>query len=152
MPALEEKRLFPTPAHAQLDIFAGKWNTSGIMQTGQGEPVTITGTDTYEWLPGGYFLLHKVKVMMGKEHKESLEIIGYDPDLNVYTMHAFDDQGVVTIMHARHRQGIWTFQGDTLRFTGGFGYEHKILSGEWKHLIAGEWKHLMNITLTRQNP
>jgi len=43
-------------------------------------PVPITGTDIYEWLPGGFFLLHRVDVVIGEQAVRAIELIGeYDP-------------------------------------------------------------------------
>jgi len=43
-------------------------------------PVPITGTDIYEWLPGGFFLLHHVDVVIGEQAVRAIELIGeYDP-------------------------------------------------------------------------
>ncbi len=140
---------FPSPAHKLLNAFAGTWRTSGMMPA-QHSPVMITGTDTYKWLPGGYFLLHTVDVMMGEERRQSIEVIGYDTTAGHYTMHAFDDKGTASVMTAECRHDVWTFQGDTLRFSGEFDPAHKVISGVWETLLDGHWTHLMNIALNKQ--
>ncbi|HYG38203.1 MAG TPA: DUF1579 family protein [Cytophagales bacterium] len=136
-----------------LDAFVGKWNTIGHFQTDASEPlVTITGTDTYEWLPGGFFLLHRVDVQMGNEKNETLEIIGYDEKSNTYPMHYFDNKGNTGSMQANFDNGTWTFLGESMRFTGGFREEGKILSGIWEQSFNGtEWVPLMDIKLTKAN-
>ena len=40
--------------------------------------VRIDAADTYEWLPGGFGLLHVVDANVGDEKIEGAEIIGYD--------------------------------------------------------------------------
>ena len=43
-----------------LRKFVGKWNAEGVIcDRKSGYEVKVSGVDTYEWLPGGYFLLHK---------------------------------------------------------------------------------------------
>ena len=56
----------------------GRWRSEGPVV---GEvPVPITGTDIYEWLPGGFFLLHHVDVVIGEQAVPAIELIGeYDP-------------------------------------------------------------------------
>ena len=56
----------------------GRWRSEGPVV---GEvPVPITGTDIYEWLPGGFFLLHHVDVVIGEQAVRAIELIGeYDP-------------------------------------------------------------------------
>jgi hypothetical protein len=149
MTATTQPASFPTPAHELLGAFAGVWRTSGMMPAQSG-PVMITGIDTYEWLPGGYFLLHTVDVTMGEERRRSTEIIGCDNGSGSYVMYSFDDRGNITLMKAGYDQGTWTFQGDALRFTGSFDPGNKVISGVWERLEEGHWVHLMNIRLSRQ--
>jgi hypothetical protein len=48
----------------RLRAIAGSWQTSGHVI---GEPdLPITGTDTYDVLPGGYFLVHYVDALVGE--------------------------------------------------------------------------------------
>jgi hypothetical protein len=69
----------PNPDLKGLDRLVGTWNTKGeIKASPYGPAGKIIGTDTYEWLPGGFFLVHRVDVRMGDQKNESIEIIGYD--------------------------------------------------------------------------
>ncbi len=63
----------------QLDKFVGQWITEGkIPATGTTPEIRISGTDTYGWLPGEFFLLHRVNVVVGTDINETFEIIGFD--------------------------------------------------------------------------
>lgn len=74
-------------AHSHLDKFAGKWITEGqVLPTATSAGIEVKGTDTYEWLPGGFFMLHRVDVSIGDEKVQTLEIIGFDKDANHYTI------------------------------------------------------------------
>jgi hypothetical protein len=54
-------------------------------------PVPITGTDGYQWLAGGFFLVHHVDVVIGDQQVQALELIGdYDPASDAFT--ARDDR------------------------------------------------------------
>lgn len=54
-------------AHRQLDVFAGTWRARGQSfgsleqnpDDPRASPEVWTGEETYEWPPGGFFLLHK---------------------------------------------------------------------------------------------
>jgi len=141
----------PGPAYRLLDAFVGTWHTTGNMKTGdEDNDVVIAGTDTYEWLPGGFFLLHKVDVLMGTEHKESLEVIGFDASTNSYPMHAFDNQGEYGMMYASEHHGIWTFASENLRFTGAFSEDRNTISGIWEQNVDDKWELLMDIKLVRE--
>jgi hypothetical protein len=76
-------------------------------------PVPIRGTDVYEWLPGGFFLVHHVDVVIGELPVRALEVLGeYDPATDSFTGRAYDDRGNVTVMRARvDAHGVWTFTG-----------------------------------------
>lgn len=80
--------------HTLLNPFVGEWNTIGTIRATANSPeIKVSGTDTYEWLPGGFFLLHKVEVFVGIEKNETIEIIGFDLSSNCYTMQHYDNKG-----------------------------------------------------------
>ena len=85
--------------YRQLSRFAGRWHTQGHMPQPGGD-IPVRGTDTYEWLPGGYFLLHRVDVMVGNDKNETTEIIGWDAAANRYTMQHYDNKGNSGFMKA----------------------------------------------------
>ncbi len=99
------------PAVRRLGALVGRWRTEGHI-VGD-DPVPIVGTDTYEVLPGGHFLVHHVDVMVGDEQVQAIEIIGdHDPVTDSFTARAYDNTGAVTTMHAGVDQaGVWTFVG-----------------------------------------
>ena len=101
----------PGPETRRLGALVGRWRSEGHIV---GEPpVPIEGTDIYEWLPGGFFLIHHVDVVVGDQPVQAIEIIGeYDPATDSFTGRAYDNLGNVTIMHARvDDDGVWTFTG-----------------------------------------
>jgi hypothetical protein len=90
----------PSPELQRLGALVGRWRSEGHIV---GDPaVPITGTDSYEWLPGGFFLLHHVDVMIGDQQVQALELIGeHDPAIDSYTARAYDNLGNVTLMQAK---------------------------------------------------
>ena len=113
-----------------------------------GTAQSIAGSDVYEWLPGRFFMLHKVDVRMGNERAESTEIIGFDEESQRLTMHAYDNKGIYTSMTASYDNGVWHFNGDHLRFTGGFNADGSQLSGNWElQNEDGEWSVFIKIHL-----
>jgi hypothetical protein len=101
----------PSPETQRLGALVGRWRSEGHVVAEV--PVPITGTDIYEWLPGGFFLLHRVDVMIGQERVQALELIGeYDPATDSFTARSHDNLGSVTVMRARvDEQGVWRFTG-----------------------------------------
>ena len=83
---------------SRLRTIAGRWQTSGHVID---EPtIPVAGTDTYEVLPGGYFLLHHVDVTVGDKPVRAIEIIG-EPDAasGGFLAPSFDDDGNTELMH-----------------------------------------------------
>lgn len=140
-----------THEHDQLGRFVGRWNTEGkIRATNTSPEVKIMGTDTYEWLPGEYFLLHKVDVWVGDDKNETFEVIGFDKHIGKYTMQHYDNKGHSGTMTATYENEVWIFQGETLRFTGGFKNDDNEFSGIWEQLSNGQnWTHFMDIKLIK---
>ncbi|MDF3026026.1 MAG: hypothetical protein K0S23_333 [Fluviicola sp.] len=137
--------------YEQLNRFVGKWKTTGkIPASGASPEINVSGSDTYEWLPGGFFLLHKVDVLLGDDKNETLEIIGFDKQRDLYTMQHYDNKGNSGFMTADYKDGVWTFLGDNLRFKGGFKKNDTEFSGVWEQSSDGkDWTHFMEIRLTK---
>ncbi len=142
-----------TNEHKELNKFAGYWHTEGIIPAANTVPeIKISGTDTYEWLPGRFFLLHKVDVFVGDDKNETVEIFGFNTQSGKYTLQHYDNKGRSGFMTATCDEGVWTFLGETLRFTGSFKNEDKEFSGIWEQTTDGKsWAHFMNIKLTRSD-
>ena len=135
-------------AYTLLAQFVGTWNTSGVVLGTV--PVKIAGTDTYEWLPGEYFLLHHVDVRIGGEAAQSVEIIGYDRETHSYPMHYFNNKGDKGIMQATYADSTWNFLSETMRFAGKFSDDGKTLSGTWETFSAENgWVPWMEVRLIR---
>ncbi len=139
--------------YMNLNRFAGRWNTVGrIFQTELTPEIKISGTDTYEWLPGNFFLLHIADVLVGDEKNYTLEIIGFDKSLAQYTMQYYDNYGDSGFMVAAVDNDTWTFVGGSLRFKGGFSNNYLQFSDIWEQSADGdEWDEFMEIKLIKDD-
>ena len=80
----------------RLATIAGHWRTSGYVI---GQPnVPVTGTDTYELVPGGHFLLHRVDVRVGEQQVQAIEVIGEPDGHGGYLARSFDSEGNTELM------------------------------------------------------
>ncbi|MBS4192921.1 DUF1579 family protein [Bacillus sp. FJAT-49705] len=142
----------PGPEHKLLDIFVGKWKTEGQIKATSSSPAArLTAVDTYEWLPGGFFLIHYVDARMGDMEVKTTEIIGYDASSQTYFTSSFDNQGNTGTYQANLREGAWTINGKTERFTGEFSDGGNILKGKWEMSSDGSnWEPWMDIKLTKE--
>ncbi|MFI6297090.1 hypothetical protein ACIBEJ_36250 [Nonomuraea sp. NPDC050790] len=136
----------------RLDALAGHWISRGRTV---GEAVPISGTDTYEWLAGGHFLVHRVDVRMGEEKVEAIEMIGpYDPDGDCWPARAFDSSGHYGTMRATvDGDGVWTFAGESERATLRIAPGGDAMSAFWERTEDGtSWTHWMDMEFTRSTP
>jgi hypothetical protein len=156
----------PSPQTQRLGALVGWWRSAGHI-VGDDPPVPITGTDIYEWLPGGFFLVHRVDVVIGEQRVQALELIGeYDPAADSFTARSYDNLGDVTIMRARvDEQGVWRFTGgaDTARVArpaadaGGavrstltVSADRSGMTARWERSDDGaSWQPWMDMTFTR---
>jgi hypothetical protein len=156
----------PSPELQRLGALVGRWRSQGHIV---GEvPVSITGTDVYAWLAGGFFLVHHVDVMIGQQQVQALELIGeYDPPTDSYTARAYDNLGNVTIMRARvDDQGVWMFTGGgdvapvaqpldaegggAVRSTLTISPDRTSMTARWERSDDGaSWQPWMDMTFTR---
>lgn len=140
----------PGPEHARLEPFVGRWETRGeVLATASAPASAFAGTDTYEWLPGGFHLLHRVDVRMGGERVRSLEVIGWDARRGVYVARSYGHRGDEEVVDAVLADGTWTFTGDAARFSGRFGENDTRLSGRWERREGNEWIPWMDVRLRK---
>jgi hypothetical protein len=156
----------PSPQTRRLGVLVGRWRSEGHI-VGD-DPVPITGTDIYEWLPGGFFLVHHVDVVIGQQQVQAIELIGeYDPASDAFTARAYDNLGNVTLMQARvDDQGVWRFMGGgdvaavarpaaadasgAVRSTLTVDADRSSMTARWERSDDGvSWQRWMDMTFTR---
>ncbi len=141
--------------HQRLAVLVGRWKTEGWTREGFGSPAAkIDATDTYEWLPGGFGLLHSVDAHVGDEKVEGAEIIGYDPDRAGYVTLYIGSDGPTAYEAALGEEGdalVWEMRSENNRFAGTFSADGNTIAGHWEQLYEGSaWLPWMDITLTKQ--
>jgi Protein of unknown function (DUF1579) len=156
----------PGPETRRLGVLVGRWRSEGHI-VGEAR-VPITGTDVYEWLPGGFFLVHHVDVVIGDQKVQAIELIGeYDPVTDSFTARAYDNLGNVTVMRARvDDRGVWTFTGGgdvapvaqpssadaggVVRSTLTVSADRSSMMAKWERSDDGSvWQPWMNMLFTR---
>jgi Protein of unknown function (DUF1579) len=104
----------PGPEHKRLDAFVGKWNTEGQAQSSPYGPAgKVTSVDTFEWLPGGFFMPHHWDSRQGATEIKGMEVIGYDGRTKTYTSRFFDNLGNSGSFKAGVQGNVWTWTGDS---------------------------------------
>lgn len=129
----------------------GKWKTVGrILATDNNTEMKIAGTDTYELILGGFFILHKADVMMGNERSQTLEIIGLDETDNHATLEYYNNQGSSGKMTGTLKSNELKIRGKMLRFRGQLNDSENQINGTWeKFNNEKEWESFLEMKLTK---
>ena len=139
------------PEHDRMAVFVGHW-----MARGQTEAVTsgasenMTQQHTYEWLPGGFHILHRWAGQIGPREHTGVEIIGYDAGADAYEVHFFDSDGWARTYQARARDRVWTFTGTRERCAIMFADDGRTMTTHWDRSTDGvTWEALCDVRATR---
>ena len=141
----------PGPEHKRLDVFIGKWMNEGQTIAGASAPaVRILTSDVYEWMPGGFFVLHTAYGRIGNMDVGGTEIIGYDAASQKYRSHFFDSQGNISMQELTASGDTWKWAGEQTRCTAVFTDQGKTQTAHHERLDEqGNWVPAMEVTLTR---
>jgi len=135
---------------ARLDPLVGVWSTRGVVRgIGEAPPVTFEATDTYEWMAGGFFLLHHVEARIGGQDIRVLEIFGYDETRAAFWARAHDNTGRVDDFDVRIEGRAWELAAANERFRGEVSEDGGAIAGLWERREGEAWLAWMDVTLTR---
>ncbi len=150
-PQAQQQPPKPGPEHKLLDVFIGKWINEGHTVASASAPaVEILTSDVYEWMPGGFFVLHTAYGRIGNMDVGGTEIIGYDAASKKYRTDFFDSQGNVSTEELTVRGDTWTWKGETTRTTATFTDNGKTQTAHHERLDdEGNWVPSMEVTLTK---
>jgi hypothetical protein len=106
----------PGAAHRSLDVFIGRWHAEGTSYAeGQraddprASSVPWKSDESYQWLPGGFFVLHRWDATVGTQVVQGTEIIGYDAAAGGYFTRFFDNGGNHPEYRATVDGDVWSF-------------------------------------------
>ncbi|MES2762274.1 MAG: DUF1579 family protein [Bacteroidota bacterium] len=148
---MAKKKSSPKKAAVQLkklNFLIGKWHTQGEVLKGTSvSSQIIRGMDTYEWISGGSFILHRVDVFMGNEKTEAVEIIGYDENRRSYFMTSFDNKGASITMYAvLEKPGVLKFGDNKMRSVLTAHKDGHSMSAKWELSETGKtWTPWMKL-------
>jgi Protein of unknown function (DUF1579) len=144
----EHERL---PEHDLLDSLIGRWNTVGeTVPTDDAPALALHASDIYEWVAGGFFVVHTAYGRIGDTHIGGIEMIGYDPEAGRFRTHFFDSQGNVSNEDLTFSDGTWRWSGDHIRATGVLSEDRQSMRTlhEWSD-DGVNWRPSMDITLRK---
>jgi hypothetical protein len=100
----------PNAALKALDIMVGTWDLKGRDFTINDE---IRGQSTFEWMEGGFFLIHRFNIEYAGKKFTGIEYIGYDEKSGHLKTHVFSTQDPNPLEY--------TWEVDENTFTNWFG-------------------------------
>lgn len=141
----------PGPAHQLLEVFLGKWiNEGSTIASADAPSVKILTSDVYEWVPGGFFVLHTAYGRIGGMDVGGVEIIGYDATSQTYRTHFFDSQGHISSQELTVNGDTWRWSGEQARCTAVFTDQDKTQTAHHERLDEqGHWIPSMVVVLRK---
>jgi len=141
----------PGAAYRLLDVIIGKWINEGhTISSGDAPSVKIVTSDVYEWMPGGFFVLHTAYGRIGNMDVGGTEIISFDAESSTYQSLFFDSQGNINTDELTLQGDTWIWHGAAHRATAIFTDNGKTQTVHHERLDdSGNWVPAMEITLVK---
>jgi hypothetical protein len=142
---------------AALKPLVGAWRLAAFLAGAQS--VDGGAHVSFEWLPGGRFLIERWEVP-APEAPDGIAIIGVDPmRAGGYLQHYFDTRGVARVYKMSFENGVWQLWRDEAdfspldfrqRFTGTLSEDGTTITGAWEISHDGTtWEHDFDLIYTR---
>ena len=141
----------PGPEDKRLDVFIGKWINEGYTVEAPGAPsVKILTSDVYEWMPGGFFVLHTAYGRIGDIGVGGAEVLGYDPATGKYFSRFYDSRGGIHDADLTVDGDAWTWKGEATGCTAIFTEQGTIQTAHHVRLDeTGAWVPAMEVVLKK---
>jgi hypothetical protein len=139
------------PEHELMSTLVGKWITTGAtIPMDDAPPLEIEASDIYEWVAGGFFVVHTAYGSIGGAGVGGIELIGYDAASKKHRTHFFDSQGNVSNQDLTFNDGTWTWSGEHARATGVLSDDGQTMPTlhEWSD-DGVNWRPSMDVTLRK---
>ena len=121
----------PDPALKRLDVLIGTWDLKG--RTLNASEDNITGWNTFEWLPGGFFLKSMGEINFNGVIFQSLEIIAYDPVTDSFPSIVYSSMSGNILQYYWDVRGNMIIHADASSiYTGTLSEDGNTLSGGWR--------------------
>lgn len=127
----------------------GIWRTTGSVISGE-RTLQLSGTDSYEWILDGNYLLHKAHVKMGHERNETLEVIRPDHSGPKANMQYFNSKGEEGVMTGSIINNEFNIESETLKFSGTINSQNTLITGKWyRQTEDKKWVELIELRLEK---
>jgi hypothetical protein len=150
----------PRAEQRRLEILVGTWKTVGTQyETELGPSAKVEAIETYEWLKGGMFLVHRFEGHLDTNEMACIEMIEADPSAEGrYRLHTYYNDGRSNDWKMDALGSNWVLSGhwqngrQSLQVRCTLSFEdngHKRL-GKWECSLDGSrWQTFWEVTSTR---
>lgn len=139
----------PPAGLKNLEVLIGKWSNETHFRT---DPENEgTGTITYEWMEGGFFIVEHFENSFSKEkpHK-GIRIIGFDESKGCCTAHFFDSFGYTRQYEVSIEDNLLKIAGEFERYSGAISENGRKITGTWEQAKDGtNWQYLCDVRQTK---
>ena len=132
----------PGPDHERLGAFVGRWRKEGqAIESPFGPAAPVTAVESFEWLAGRYFLVHRLDGRLGDTEMACIEVMGYDAARERYFARSFYNDGNSTEWRGHVSRGKWTFTGDWKLGRRRFKVRHTLVPDKTGNTMMGTWRY-----------
>ena len=131
----------------QLAPFVGRWQVTGKNRGGapNAPDTDVFGTESYEWLPGGFFLEGHWDRHFGTDRHTGLSILRYDEATSEHSIYSVDNLGYARTYRMTERDGVWSFSGPNERATVRFSDDGGTMTTTWQVRKDDTWVPLCDL-------
>ena len=146
---------------SRLQNFIGTWETEGQQYAGPYGPAgKVKALETYEWLTGRAFIVHRFEGHVAEEPAASIEVIGPAGNGKTVPVRAFYDRGVASDWTLEERgpttwilNGSWPMAGREAKARCTLIDGGDTLTARWEYATeGGEWQVSWDVKSVRKGP
>ena len=148
------------PEFRRMEPFIGTWLLEGEQHaTDLGDTAKVEALETFEWLTGGHFVVHRFEGRVGEDPAACLEVIGYDEARSEYPARTFYNDGRQNDWILRETGDSWTMTGEwagpsgptRVRCAIAFGDGGLSRTGTWQYEKDGDWVTFWDVRATKSS-
>ncbi|HSH65473.1 MAG TPA: DUF1579 family protein [Bacteroidia bacterium] len=126
----------PSEELKKLQVFVGKWIVEG--QNLSADPIApnteVAGVQTYDWLPGNFFLVGKWDRQFDNSENIGIGMLGFDVIKDEFFRTNYDNLGSAKTFHVDCYRNIWKLRGEKERATIIFSSDGQTFIEDWEIL------------------
>ena len=134
--------------HEQLAACLGAWKVNGTLAD---SGTRMVCTESYEWLPGKFFIVYRFDRQIGAQSHQGAGIIGFDTDRCAHFAYFVDNMGFARTYDVHIDGNKWAFIGHWERASITFNSQRNHMSARWEHSRDGQaWQELCSFEGRRE--